>query len=205
MVAFRPGPAAFRTMPLIARLGLILLSELVTLGVVAIYIAAVTLLMQRRLPRRLLMIVAPVGRMPLTTYLSQSLIATFIFYGWGLGWIGEVSIGEGVAIAAGIYAVQVVIANVWLRRFRSGPLEWLWRGLTYRPARARRRRRRAGGALGGVTPRPRRLGVTAPGMSARIAGHARSCPGLRGAAASPRRGRPPATRPVPRPADPREP
>ena len=132
MIVFRPGPAAFRTMPLIARLGLILLSELVTLGVVAMYISGVTLLMQRRLPRRLLMIVAPVGRMPLTTYLSQSLIATFIFYGWGLGWIGEVSIGEGVAIAAGIYVLQVVIANVWLRRFRSGPMEWLWRALTYR-------------------------------------------------------------------------
>jgi uncharacterized protein len=92
----------------------------------------VVLLMQRRLPRRLLMIVAPVGRMPLTTYLSQSLFATFVFYGWGLGWIGEVTLGEAVAVAAGIFVVQVVIAHLVLRRFRSGPMEWLWRKLAYR-------------------------------------------------------------------------
>ena len=54
------------------------------------------------------------------------------FYGWGLGWIGEVTIGEGVGIAAGSFALQVVIANVWLRRYRSGPLEWLWRAFTDR-------------------------------------------------------------------------
>jgi uncharacterized protein len=107
------------------------LRELTTLGMVAIYISAVVLLMRRGLPRRLLMVFAPVGRMPLTTYLSQSLFATFVFYGWGLGWIGEVDLAGGVAIAAGIFAVQVVIAHLWLRRFRSGPMEWLWRTLAY--------------------------------------------------------------------------
>ncbi|HWO25052.1 MAG TPA: DUF418 domain-containing protein [Kofleriaceae bacterium] len=130
------GREAFRTMPLIAKLGLSMLRQLVTLGVVAIYVSAVVLLMQRQLPRRLLLLIAPVGRMPLTTYLSQSLIATFVFYGWGLGWIGEVDMADGVAIAAGIFAVQVVIANLWLRRFRSGPLEQLWRAITYRAPRA---------------------------------------------------------------------
>jgi uncharacterized protein len=134
MLAVRPGRGAFMAMPPIARLGLILLRELVTLGMVAIYISAVVLLMQRRLPRRFFMIFAPVGRMPLTTYLSQSLFATFVFYGWGLGWIGELSAGEGVALAAGIFAVQMVIAHLWLRRYRSGPLEWLWRALSYRRA-----------------------------------------------------------------------
>lgn len=126
---YHPGPP--RTLSLLTRLGLVCWHELVTLGVVALYAAAVVLLMQRRIPRRLLLIVAPVGRMPLTTYLSQSLVATFLFYGWGLGWIGQVTIGEGVAIAAGIFAAQVVIANLWLRRFRSGPLERLWRVLAY--------------------------------------------------------------------------
>jgi len=133
MMAVAPGRGAFRALPLIARLGLGVLHELVTLGVAAIYISAVVLLMRRRLPRRLLMIVAPVGRMPLTTYLSQSLFATFIFYGWGLGWIGEVDIAQGIAIAAGIFVAQVVIAHLWLRRFRSGPMEWLWRAIAYRP------------------------------------------------------------------------
>jgi uncharacterized protein len=133
MTAIRPSSReAMMALPLIARLGMITLNELVTLGVVAFYISAVVLLMQRRIPRRLLMIVAPVGRMPLTTYLSQSVFATFVFYGWGLGWIGEVTLGEAVAIAAGIFVVQVVIAHLVLRRFRSGPMEWLWRKLAYR-------------------------------------------------------------------------
>lgn len=136
------GRAAFEALPLIARLGLMLLRELTTLGMVAIYISAVVLLMQRRLPRRLLMIFAPVGRMPLTTYLSQSLFATFVFYGWGLGWIGEVDLAGGIAIAAGIFAVQVVIAHLWLRRFRSGPMEWLWRALAYGARRRDRERSR---------------------------------------------------------------
>jgi len=92
----------------------------------------VALLMRRRLPRRLLTAIAPVGRMPLTTYLSQSLIATFVFYGWGLGWIGEVTMAGGIAIAAAIFAAQVVIAHLWLRRYRSGPMEWLWRAMVYR-------------------------------------------------------------------------
>jgi len=130
-MALPTGRAAFMAMPLIARLGLMTLREIVTFGMVAIYISAVVLLMQRRLPRRLLMIVAPVGRMPLTTYLSQSLFGTFVFYGWGLGWIGEIDIGGCIAIAAGIFAVQVVLAHLWLRRFRSGPMEWLWRRLAY--------------------------------------------------------------------------
>jgi uncharacterized protein len=136
MVAIRPrGGAAMRELPPLTQLGVKALYELVTLAMVAIYISAVVLLMQRRIPRRLLMIVAPVGRMPLTTYLSQSLIATFVFYGWGLGWIGEVSMADGVAIAAGIFAAQVVFAHLWLRRFRSGPLEWLWRAIAYGGAR----------------------------------------------------------------------
>jgi hypothetical protein len=141
----------------IARLGLQALRELVTLGVAAIYVSAVALLMQRRLPRRLLMIFAPVGRMPLTTYLSQSLIATFIFYGWGLGWIGEVGVGGGIAIAAGIYAVQVAIAHLWLRRYRSGPMERLWRAIAYRAGSAPGGSRTAvvgEHAVGGPEPAP---------------------------------------------------
>lgn len=131
MWAIRAGAGDFRSLPPMARLGLNMLYELVTLAMVAVYISAVVLLMQRRLPRRLMMIFAPVGRMPLTTYLSQSLLGTFVFYGWGLGWIGEVDMADGVAIAAGIFALQVTIAHLWLRRFRSGPMEWLWRALAY--------------------------------------------------------------------------
>jgi len=122
----KPSRSMIMGLPLIARIAFSFLNELVTAGMVMVYISAVVLLMQRSLPRRLLMIVAPVGRMPLTTYLCQSVFATFIFYGWGLGWIAEVEPIGCLAIALGIFIVQIVIAN------RSGPLEWLWRRIVYR-------------------------------------------------------------------------
>jgi uncharacterized protein len=78
-----------------------------------------------------LAVVAPVGRMPLTTYFMQSAVCTFLFYGWGLGWAGKVGIAGGTAIALAIFCVQIAIAHLWLRRFRFGPFEWLWRAAVY--------------------------------------------------------------------------
>lgn len=121
-----------RDLTTLGRIGMVTLREVKTLATVAVYVSAVALLMQHHRARRLLVLVAPVGRMPLTTYLMQSLIATFIFYGWGLGWIGEVGATAGVAIAAAIYVVQVAIAHVWLGRFRPGPAEWVLRRIVYR-------------------------------------------------------------------------
>jgi uncharacterized protein len=90
------------------------------------------LLMQRSLPRRLLSVVAPVGRMPLTTYMMQSLVCTFIFYNWGLGRAFTMRSSTSVALALAVFAAQVLIAHAWLRRFYFGPAEWLWRALVYR-------------------------------------------------------------------------
>jgi uncharacterized protein len=87
--------------------------------------------MQRPRLRRLLAVLAPAGRMPLTTYFTQSLACTFVFYGWGLGWGGKVGAAATVGIALVIFSVQVVIAQLWLRCFRLGPLEWLWRAAVY--------------------------------------------------------------------------
>ncbi len=99
-------------------------------GHTAMYIAIVVFLMQRPRMRRLLGVLAPVGRMPLTTYLMQSAICTFLFYGWGLGWSTPgpaACIGLGFAIFVG----QLVFAHLWLRWFRFGPVEWLWRTVVY--------------------------------------------------------------------------
>jgi len=81
--------------------------------------------------QRLLKPFSFVGRTALTNYLLQSVIGTWIFYGFGLGYFGTVSPLEGVGLAVGIYLVQVLASGLWLRRFRFGPLEWLWRTLTY--------------------------------------------------------------------------
>jgi uncharacterized protein len=105
-------------------------TQLTLLAQVAMYIAIIVLLMQRPGWRRLLLVIAPVGRMPLTTYLMQSLICTSLFYGWGLGWSTPppaLSVGLGLAI----FAVQIAIAHLWLRWFRFGPAEWLWRTIVY--------------------------------------------------------------------------
>lgn len=101
------------------------------LAVTLVYVSMVVLLMQRPPWRRVLRVVAPAGRMPLTTYFSQSLICTFIFYGWGLGWAGSVSIAGCLGLAAAIFSVQVALCHLWLRFFRFGPLEWLWRSAVY--------------------------------------------------------------------------
>lgn len=82
---------------------------------------------------------ASVGRMALTNYLMQSLIGAFIFYGWGLGYFGQLSRSELVPIVLGVWALQLIISPLWLSKFRFGPMEWVWRSLTYlKPAPMRR-------------------------------------------------------------------
>lgn len=74
---------------------------------------------------------AAVGRTAFTNYIMQSLICTFVFYGVGLGLFGSVERwGQGVIVLA-IWALQLGIAPLWLAKYRFGPLEWLWRSLTY--------------------------------------------------------------------------
>jgi uncharacterized protein len=101
------------------------------LGLAATYLAGIVLLMQRPRARRVLALLAPVGRMPLTTYLSQSVICTAIFYGWGFGRAFTLRSAACVGLALVIFALQVLVAQLWLRRFRFGPAEWLWRALVY--------------------------------------------------------------------------
>ncbi|NJK93393.1 MAG: DUF418 domain-containing protein [Blastochloris sp.] len=69
--------------------------------------------------------------MALTNYLSQSLIATTIFYGYGLGLGGSVGRLGTVSIALLIFIMQIFLSWMWLKFFHYGPLEWLWRSLTY--------------------------------------------------------------------------
>jgi len=76
-------------------------------------------------------LIASAGQMSLTGYVSQTLIFSTVFYGYGLGaafvW-GPVQV---VTLAFAVYVFQVVLCYWWLQRFRRGPLEWLWRCLTY--------------------------------------------------------------------------
>jgi uncharacterized protein len=93
------------------------------------YIAAATLLLHARRWRRILGAFAPVGRMALTNYLSQTAICLIVFYGGGL--FGSFRPALGLLIAVLIFTAQMVFSAWWLDRFRFGPAEWLWRSLTY--------------------------------------------------------------------------
>lgn len=95
------------------------------------YAATTVLLVQRETWRRRLAPLAAAGRMALTNYLLQSLIFTMIFYGYGLGLFGQVGAAIGLLLCVIIYGLQIPFSIWWLRRFQFGPVEWLWRTLTY--------------------------------------------------------------------------
>jgi len=76
-------------------------------------------------------ILAAVGRMALSIYIMQSLICTWLFYGYGLGWFGQFSLAQLMLVIGCIWIAQCIFACWWLGRFNYGPLEWLWRYLVY--------------------------------------------------------------------------
>jgi uncharacterized protein len=75
-------------------------------------------------------LLTPVGRMALTTYISQSLICTFIFYSWGLALFDQLGRAQLILIVFGIWVVNIAVAHLWLRYFAMGPVEWAWRSAT---------------------------------------------------------------------------
>jgi uncharacterized protein len=95
------------------------------------YAAGFALLWQRPRWARGMAILAPVGRMALSNYLLQSVVCIGLFYGIGLGLGGRVSTVFLPLVAAGIFVVQVGLSVAWLRTHRFGPLEWVWRRLTF--------------------------------------------------------------------------
>jgi uncharacterized protein len=72
-----------------------------------------------------------VGQMALTNYLTQSVICMLLFTGAGLAWYGRLERHELYYVVAAIWVVQLIWSPLWLRRFRFGPAEWVWRSLTY--------------------------------------------------------------------------
>ena len=95
------------------------------------YICMIMLLCKRFSSGAIKSAFAATGRMALTNYLLQTLLCTSIFYGHGFGLFGEVERYVQILIVFSIWIVQLVISPLWLRSFRFGPAEWLWRSLTY--------------------------------------------------------------------------
>lgn len=105
--------------------------------VVVLYVALAVRGAQTSIGRRLLRWCAPVGRMPLTNYLLQSLLMGMLLSGWGLG-LGTVLTRPQLALLALlIVLLQWSLSGLWIARFAQGPVEALWRRATYRrPAKA---------------------------------------------------------------------
>ena len=74
---------------------------------------------------------AAVGQMALSNYIAQSLIGVFLFFGIGFGLFGEVDRVIQLSIVFAIWALQLWWSKSWLDRHKFGPLEWVWRSLTY--------------------------------------------------------------------------
>ncbi|MDB6131559.1 MAG: hypothetical protein JWM04_2666 [Verrucomicrobiales bacterium] len=72
-----------------------------------------------------------VGQMALTNYLLQSVVLTWVFYGYGLGYFGKLGSAICAALCVTLFAAQCAYSRWWLRRFEFGPVEWMWRSLTY--------------------------------------------------------------------------
>jgi len=81
--------------------------------------------------RACLVPIRSVGRMALSNYISQTVIGTFIFYGHGLGYFGQLSRAQLVPIVLVTWCLQLTASTIWLRYFRQGPLEWFWHSIVY--------------------------------------------------------------------------
>jgi uncharacterized protein len=95
------------------------------------YASGLALLFLREDWRRFLLPFAAVGRMALTNYLMQSVLCTLFFYHYTTGLYGRIGPAIGLVPTVILYGAQVVFSNWWLKRYRFGPMEWLWRGMTY--------------------------------------------------------------------------
>lgn len=113
------------------------------------YAAGIVVAYHRPLGRKIFAIFAPVGQMALTNYLAQGFIYAFILFGVGpgLGLAGRIGTTAILGICILFFAFQMVASRLWLTYFRFGPMEWLWRALTYGERPAFRRTGRSPAAL----------------------------------------------------------
>lgn len=100
-----------------------------------VYISLAVFILKNGWVRWLVDKISATGRMALTNYLTQSVICTTLFYSYGFGLYGRVSIWQGMLITLGIYLLQVVWSHYWLKHYRFGPFEWAWRSLSYKKLR----------------------------------------------------------------------
>jgi uncharacterized protein len=95
------------------------------------HVAALILLYKSGFAQRLFRCLGAVGQMAFTNYIMQSVICTLFFFGYGLNYYAELEYYQIYFVVLAIWVVQLIFSPLWLRFFLFGPLEWLWRSLTY--------------------------------------------------------------------------
>jgi uncharacterized protein len=105
------------------------------LGVVPLSLAYVGLFMlcyQSTAGKKILSVLAPVGKMAFSNYIMHSLIGNFVFLGAGLDYMGRVGPVYLTVFGIAVFIVQIIVSTIWLKYFNYGPVEWLWRSATYK-------------------------------------------------------------------------
>lgn len=104
--------------------------DLFNCALASVYLCSFVLLYRKSSGQRILGKLAPYGRTALSNYLLQTLIGTYLIYNYGIGLLGTLSNTQALALAVLIITFQVWLSAVWLKYFRYGPIEWLWRSGT---------------------------------------------------------------------------
>ncbi len=126
--ATAPQPIDFSTWQFALGMGFM---DWVSISMSSIILCGFLMLYQKETWKKRLSFFAPYGRMALTNYVMQSVIGTFIYFGWGLGYIGQFGALISFLMGIGVILIQTLFSKFWLQNFRYGPLEWLWRCGTY--------------------------------------------------------------------------
>ena len=95
------------------------------------YVSSVVLAARTSLGQKILSPLRAIGRTALSNYLLQSLVFTTIFYSYGGAQFGKIGAAGALLMTLVMFAIQLPLSNWWVKRFKFGPMEWVWRSLTY--------------------------------------------------------------------------
>lgn len=95
------------------------------------YVSGIVLLRNKGYLQLLAAWLAPVGRMALTNYLMHSIITAILYLSHGFALYGQINVWQSILITIAIFLLQIPLSKIWLKHYRFGPFEWLWRSLTY--------------------------------------------------------------------------
>ena len=97
-----------------------------------VYVAILMLSFQTGMGKKILSVLAPVGKMAFSNYIMHTLIGNFVFLGAGLGYMLQVGPFYYTLFGIIVFIFQIILSTIWLKYFNYGPLEWLWRSATYK-------------------------------------------------------------------------